>query len=289
MEEKFKKMKIVSGIILIAYLSFVQGVIMNCKYETRNSNLLGTTYICWATSLNSENLKMITELHGQHLSGKSNADVGIFIETNKKLKYIPTNFVDYFPNLKDISFSAPLLSLTSADLKPFPNLLSFTSGHGEFRSIEGDLFKYTRKLESIQFMYGHLEHVGENLLSGLYDLSQADFYVNTCISLTANTPTKIEELKEKLLLRCPAVVATTTTSSTTTSMPTTPSSTTLPITSTLSMSTTQCSNRCSLGIEFDQQVDQQSYINSLLDQKLLIQENRIVELEMQIREINSRL
>jgi hypothetical protein len=78
-------------------------------------------------------------------------------------------------------------------------------------------------------------------------------------------------LKQKLLIQCPPLPKTTTTS---------------PLTSTVS--TTACSLRCSLETEFDHQVGRQIVINDELRKIITKQDFQIVELAMMIREIGSR-
>jgi hypothetical protein len=103
--------------------------------------------------------------------------------------------------------------------------------------MDGDLFKYTRKIKHMYFYIPGLRTVGSNLLIGLDDLVYLYFHSSGCFgSFEAKTPQMIQELKKKLLLQCPSLEEKTTT---------------LPSTTTLSTSTTtQCSVRCSLDSEF---------------------------------------
>jgi hypothetical protein len=184
-------------------------VIIDCRFETthwpNNLNL----YTCWSSAKNSRNALTIDEVRGDHLSGKSNVDVQAFREANEELQHIPSNLVRFFPNLKVIYFDAPLLQISASDLKPFPNLVQFYSFNSKFTRIESDLFQSTKKLQTIQFRYSMLENVGENLLSGLSQLKDAQFYRCTCIGFTATTRQTIEELKQKLATQCPHLRATT--------------------------------------------------------------------------------
>jgi hypothetical protein len=227
-------MKFVFGTFLVVFVSFGQSVILNCRFEMTNRGF-GIVYECFSRAENTGNSTIIEEVRGKHLINKTNEDVESFFENGNKLTSIPTNLASFFPKLKAIIIIAPLLQLSSSDLKPFPNLVRFDLAYGKFTSIDGDLFQYTRKLKIILFYVPELKNVGENLLTGLDDLLHVTFYSNRCIGyFDAKTPQEIQELKQKLLLQCPPLEPLTspmTTSQTTTII--------LPSTTTLSTST-QC-------------------------------------------------
>lgn len=169
-------MKFVAGIFLVHIVSFGQSVIVNCKFKTSFwEDPVGIAYTCQSIAENTGNFKFIEEVRGSHLSGKSNVDVLVFQESGNKLQFIPTNLVNFFPNLTVIWLNAPLLQLTASDLQPFPNLIRFDSFYGEFKSIDGDLFQSTKKLKVILVFVNKLENVGENLLSGLNELTFVRF------------------------------------------------------------------------------------------------------------------
>jgi hypothetical protein len=273
-------MKIVSEIILLSLLTFVvEGVVINCLFRTVKWEILGDVYECRSVTEVPENSTFIEEVRGNHQIGKNNIDVEAFFESSNQFQFIPSNFVNIFPKLKAVLFNSPLFRVIASDLKPFPNLLWFRSHSGKFISIDGDLFQHTKVIQRIDFYDGQLANVGKNLLNGLNNLTRVDF-ITPCLQFYANTPQRIEELKQKLLIQCSQVEETTTTMST----------------------TTECSFRCSLGEEFDTMLAKQDVINAELRQsndelrKSIValaatdrrQEERLVELEMMIREITAR-
>jgi hypothetical protein len=241
-------------------------VVINCNFIMAEWGVIpiGSAYNCWSKSENTGILTIIEEVRGTHQTGKSNVDVLNFREDGV-LQYIPTNLVDYFPNLKGMLFyEQKLLRLIASDLKPFPNLVGFYSRGGLFTSIEGDLFQHTKKIQRIDIQVGKLQNVGENILSGLNELTVAWFVAHPCIYYQAATPEQIQELKQKLLVLCPPLTSTTTISTTT--------------------SKSDCSLRCSLEDEFDEmkmKLEEQG-------EKIARQEYQIMELEKMIREIVSR-
>jgi hypothetical protein len=196
-------MKFVAGIILVIFVSFGQSVILNCQFhmETRG---LGNLYECESQTENTGNSTIIEEVHGTHLSGKGNADVESFFEHGMKLTSFPTNLASFFLKLKAILITAPILKLSSNDLKPFRDLVRFETYNGKFTSIDGDLFQHTRKLKYINFRVPELKNVGANLLTGLNDLVFVWFEGSGCIgTFNARTPQLIEQLNQKLLSQCP--------------------------------------------------------------------------------------
>jgi hypothetical protein len=197
-------MKLLSGIVLVVCLSSVCSMKIDCEFKIYGWKYIGSAYLCYSSAINTGSPTIIEELHGTHLSGKTNADVLGFWDKGRQMQYIPSNLATFFPNLKAIAFDAPLLQVISSDLKPFPNLVWFYSSGCQFTSIEGDLFQHTKKLQEIEFHDGKLESVGDNLLSGLNELEVANFESNTCISSYAKTPEEMEELKEKLSALCPS-------------------------------------------------------------------------------------
>lgn len=227
-------MNLLAFVILMIFASRCESVVINCKYEVLGW-VTGESYTCISTGVNSGNAAVIEKLLGAHLAGKSNFNVEAFSEEGRALKYIPSNLVKFFPNIKVLRLlENPLLRVVSNDLKPFPNLGAFILVGGQFTSISGDLFQHTKKFQYLQITGGILKNIGENLLSGMNELTFAHFAV-PCIFYSANTPQTIEELKQKLLDQCPPLPSTTTSRTTTIS-------TTTEI---------DCSNCCSLQTKFD--------------------------------------
>jgi hypothetical protein len=247
---------------------------------------------------------------GDHLDGKVNADVvflSLFLSAN--LSHMSTNIESFFPNLRGISwYSVNLRFISAEDLKPFPNIVTFAVTTNKLVTIDGDLFKYTPKLQWIVFANNLIEHVGENLLTDLKDLVHVHFGNNVCIAFMANTPEALVELKQMLPVKCPPAPLTTTTILPDTSTQVVPDTTTT-LTTTISTQPPQCSAECMERIEkLSDKVNEVSDSNKILSsenselkQQLAIHqeiinqlmaakdklEERIVELEKQIREIGT--
>jgi hypothetical protein len=292
--KKFDKMKIISGILLVVFASLGESVIINCNFQEHLWAFNTPVYACWSSTENTGNLLIIEGVRGTHSTNRSNADVNGFREEGNKLQYIPTNLGNVFPNLKAIFIVAPLLQLSASDLKPFPNLVMTYIHRFKFTSIESDLFQYTKKLRLIRLSFGSLKNVGENILSGLSELTEGYFNDNTCINYEASTPQMMATLKQKLLTQCP---------------PLNPSTTSRPTTTLSTTTTAKCPVRCTLDTDFDNNVARQDNVNTKLrekdnelmkiitnhdeeiiqfNKKFVLQENRFNELEMKIRKIELR-
>jgi hypothetical protein len=198
-------MKFAAGIVLVFFVSFGQSVVLNCVFAMKPWSNVGIGYECDGHTEITGSSIFIEEVRGAHTGGRGNLDVEFFYEQGNLLTSIPRNLERFFPNLKGIYFNAPLLQLSSNDLRTFPNLISFESYSGRFTSIPGDLFQHTRQLTQIIFSVPGLESVGANLLTGLNELTHLTFESLKCIErFHANTPQLIQELKEKLRVQCPA-------------------------------------------------------------------------------------
>lgn len=114
------------------------------------------------------------------------------------LNALPKNIDRFFPNLIAIVIvNSYFITITAEDLQPFLKLLYFVSHTNPLVSLDGDLFKHTRKLKFIRMNNSQLQHVGNDLLSGLSDLEYSDFRKNPCINVEANTSTIYSSVEKR--------------------------------------------------------------------------------------------
>jgi len=134
------------------------------------------------------------------MAGKSNADVESFwIVDEQILTTIPTGIENFFANLEGFQWEGGVIStIDSSTFKPFPNLSHISLGGNNLVTLDADLFQFTRELRQIYLYSNSLEHVGHELLTGLADLTLADFEANTCVDTLARTPRQIQELNRRL-------------------------------------------------------------------------------------------
>lgn len=240
-----------------------QAIVFQCGFTFITYTYVGRTYDCKANVINTGNVKILDEVRGNHQSGKNNFDVEALNVQNQDLKYIPKGVAAFFPNIKVlIWFNSNLWELSTDDLRPFPFLMYLNVQTNKLVSLDADLFKFTPRLQFIMFSDNLLYHVGEEILSRTPFLTEARFQRNPCINDYETSRSNIPRLNDKLPVNCPPLAT---------------ESTTLSSASTVPMS--QCADGClqliaSLSGQVLRLAD--SYMNH---------ENRIVELEVQIKEL----
>lgn len=244
---------------LFVFIGNINAVIFNCNFYIEFGGYVGDVYTCKPEVTNSNQLHVLEAVKGTHLEGRENQNVEALYVLAQTLHYLPNNLGNFFPNLRAIwCHESQLLKISAETLKPFPNLMEFGARNNALETLDGDLFKYTPKLKWIYFSSNLIQHVGYDLMTDLIDLQNAIFLKNPCINVTANGFLEIQELNMQLPRKC------------------------------------RCAVKCSLGNdvqELQNKIDvleelniQQRTKQSKLDAET---EERLLELEKQIRELNS--
>lgn len=182
-------------LLVFAHASF--GVILECKYVISEWTTVGQAYYCDATFVCLGSQTMIESVRGSHALGKSHFDVNAFMVENKIIKRLYKGIENFFPNIKAIHIeNSRMEEIKADDLKPFLNLTRLTVPSNRLVSIDGDLFKFTPKMQFIYFQNNLIEYVGENLLTNLNidKIIEINFANNVCLNIDADTPQKIQQL-----------------------------------------------------------------------------------------------
>lgn len=175
--------------------------------------IVGKLYSCEATVVSSEDLYELLEVTGEHDSEFTDFDVESLYLRNQNLDHIPSGIEKFFPNLKAIEWhNSNLVEISADDLKPFPELLLFSANTNKVKSLDGDLFKHTANIQSIDFFNNSISYVGDGIFANLNELAFAQFEGNPCVDYCARNFEEIMELNEILPSKC----STTTTRRTTT-------------------------------------------------------------------------
>lgn len=301
--EKFLKLilRISKTLRLLLLLTFLFGssfeLEFNCEY--RNSpyeTISGTLYSCYmfGDQLKVQgNAAVVEKVQGTHFDFKSNKDVrGLYVqmESTKMLQF-PKGVEKFFANIWAIEwYAGNLVSITSEDLKPFPELKALSLANNWITQLDGDLFKFSPSIRYISLYNNQVTTVGYGLLSGLRELTTVYFVNNRCIDAIARTPLEIQEVARKLEAQCAPITSpappTTTPGSNTTTTGSTIDTTTI----------SSCSTRCSINAEVDQVTEKleamaayMNKFNEFMATNFANSTSRILELEKSLKEILDRL
>lgn len=191
-------------LLLLTLVSVSKSVIFHCAF-LNNDWGLGEFYTCAPTIDISKGTETVVDVTGEHLDGRTNADVAyLFVMNQNVLDRIPSGIEQFFPNLMGMQwYLGSLTALRAEDLEPFRNLIELVVWDNRIVLIDGNLFQHNPNLKKIYFQNNLLEHVGQDLLTGLSKLDTADFMNNPCINVRATTRAEIQELNHQLPIMCP--------------------------------------------------------------------------------------
>lgn len=183
----------------------VETIEFRCNYRNYNlSPLSGFRYSCDATVINSGSASSLEKLTGSHVIGKSNKDVGWLVVIRQNLTFVPEGIAEFFSNLDAFSVqSSSLKTISANDLRPFPRLVLLELFQNHLTSIDGDLFKYTPHLQFAGFRGNQIQHIGQDLVTNLNNLTWLYFDWNICIDLFATTQDAVISLAPQLSIFCP--------------------------------------------------------------------------------------
>jgi len=165
---------------------------------------IGNIYTCTVMNLSvSAPNEKVTKILGIHIDGKNDVDVKKLNIDNQHCEYIPQGFQMFFPNLEGLRVvKSHLVSLTSFDLRPFPNLRSCDMFYNQLVTLDSDLFVNNQELEYLYFGDNQLKKIGYNILRPLKKLSKAIFQHNVCIHLNAENRGEVDALQTKINRVC---------------------------------------------------------------------------------------
>jgi len=179
-------------------LSGTNAIKLECDYETFNFN----SFSCIAKNLQvTKPNEIIDGVVTSHAKGS--IIVSMLTIQGQTFNYFPMGIEKIFKKLTGIMIGfSKLKRITQADLKPFTELRILLIYHNEIDILEKDLFKFNTKLTLMNFLANELQHIDSNVLEPLTQLTSVWFQLNTCISMAATTPKKIQELRNKFAQSC---------------------------------------------------------------------------------------
>lgn len=177
--------------------------IIRCDFTLGDLFIVGSRYACKVASIQNPETAEITQITGNHLANRTNANVEAF-RIFQGLHFFPKNLTDLFPNLVYIEFTeCPLMSISAADLAPWPNLRVLIANKNKIETLDGDLFKHSSNLTWIAFYGNPIQKIGANLLSYSSEWKYADFRKVSCVDTLAESAQQINDLKVQILRQCP--------------------------------------------------------------------------------------
>lgn len=193
----------VSILLTCCLASFANGVIYSCSFVPKTWANVGSLYGCTLSTITNGSVTDLEEVKGTLAVGKTLEDVEGLTLLRKAVDRWPESLESFLPNLKAIQiYSSQITSISAENLKPFPNLEYLNLATNLLKTLPADLFSFTPNLKAIYFQSNKLESVGQGILDDLDGFVEADFQANPCISLSGNSPTAIENLKQELLAKC---------------------------------------------------------------------------------------
>jgi hypothetical protein len=167
-------------VLMIILISRSESIVLDCDYKDYKEYGYG----CWIQN-SIENLKTdreISEVRGQHLSGKGIDDVKSFISYTKTLNFFPQNLTKFFKNIDTVWIQASKLQeISKKDLKQFGrNLRNLWLDWNEIEVIEGNLFEFNPNLEHISLYKNKMVHIGSGAFDRLEKLRELNLKGNPC-------------------------------------------------------------------------------------------------------------
>lgn len=189
---------------LVIFGVFVVGsesVVVECKYGVYISG-----YCCDVQNselITSKTDREISEVRGQHLSGRNNDDVKFFYSDNKKVNFFPRGLTKFFKNIETFQIAdGKLQEITKEDLKEFGEKLKILLVYrNKIEVIEGDLFEFNKNLERIEIDLNKIIHIDSGTFDKLEKLHTIDFGPNPCVPSDKNDDIRNNRPKVLELIR----------------------------------------------------------------------------------------
>lgn len=196
---------------MAVYSTPCNGLFFECTFTNSNyGEPIGTLYACYAQANYTDNKPTeVTAIRGNHTDQKSNAyvqNLQVMGPYDVGIDRIPAGISNFFPDLKIFTWdNARIKHLAQKDFKPFPNLIQVSIRYNMIKQLDGNLFKFNKKLQWIDFSSNAIQIIGKNFFDGLTELTQMMFYMNPCVGMMMMPSMNIENNKADLLWMCSPV------------------------------------------------------------------------------------
>lgn len=199
---KFLALAVIAG-------STTDAVQFDCTFSFHTPAFFRTVYTCFP-AITFTGSAILGNVTGDHESGYTNDDVEYLFVADRNLPFALQGIENFFENLKGLQYSdTGILSISAADLEPFPQLEYFVLFQNNLTSLDGDLFSNTPLLRYLFLNSNQIQHIGHDLVTNLDDLLFMFLGGNICIDRIAAGRAEVMELAPQLSVLCPPLDATT--------------------------------------------------------------------------------
>lgn len=162
--------------------------------------VIGRVYSCIIEPVKST-ANFIKSIAGGHQWGQKNDTVRALSISNSKLRRIPANLKETFPNLKILEVSnCDLKEITAKDLEGLENLEMLDLSNNQLKTLPRDLFLNMEKLRVISFSNNLIEDFSSDMLiPSLHNLIHVDFTQNASIDKVYSGEKEIMEMTKTVV------------------------------------------------------------------------------------------
>lgn len=181
--------------------------VLECDYKTYDDSHWGMRYTCIAKSFRTTlNDRTVTEVKGNHNSGRGNSDVRRLFIKKQSCSYLPLNLAAHFPNLEILYvMNSNVQFLYDGDLDGLTNLKVLDVSHNPIEQLGKDFFKGHSSIEQLSFYDCHLKIIDAEALNPLTNLKFAAFDNNICFDFRGEDASRIRRLKIEIRENCQRV------------------------------------------------------------------------------------
>lgn len=189
-------------IFILTVLCFLTGqaVEFRCSFDTvANYNV----YRCTVIEVNSIESTTLEKVVAVHDEGRSDYDVEYLWIRDHLLPFVPNGIEQFFSRLRMVLFwSTHLLTISPEDLRQFPRLTHFWSYDNNITSLNSDLFAHNPRARLIEFQNNKIQHIGNDLVTRLSELTRLSFFGNPCTTEVASSREEVLQLAPRLSIYC---------------------------------------------------------------------------------------
>lgn len=183
--------------LLLITVATANAVVFNCVSSSR-------TYFSTSFPTCSASVSPTSFSHLENITSDSTETVfSALAIIRQNLDVIPRGIGNFFVNLIILDLEDVFLtSISAKDLEGLPNLQYLSITGAELTNLNGNLFKFTPKLEELRIVSIPLAHIEENLVVNLEVLSMLEIK-GRCINFTATTQNMVDYYATRLPVDCP--------------------------------------------------------------------------------------